>query len=157
MGFSKSLVLSTLPNPTLEALMPEATFTSVMAPVAILELVIALLTTIGASAVPPISPVNFIIPFVTASASTTVVPPPPPPPTAILLSTYNFTAFVVGNFISELPSALMSNDLFSAFSFKFIRVDKAAVSLLNLLESILEVSVKFNFEFKLVLTSIVLA
>ena len=71
MGFSKSLVLSTLPNPTLEALMPEATFTSVMAPVAIFELVIALLTTIGASAVPPKSPANLIFPLVVGSASAT--------------------------------------------------------------------------------------
>ena len=83
---SISAVLSTLPNPTLEALMPEATFTSVMAPVAIFELVIALLTTIGASAVPPKSPDNWMIPFLAASASTTD-DPPPPPPTAILLST----------------------------------------------------------------------
>ena len=71
MGLSISLVLSALPKPTLEALIPEATFTSVIAPVAIFELVIALFTIIGASAVPPKSPASFIFPFVVGSASAT--------------------------------------------------------------------------------------
>ena len=88
-GLSKSLVLSTLPNPTLEALIPVAIFASVMAPVAILTFVIAPLVMNGASAVPVKSPASCILPFVNASASTTValLLPPPPPPIEITLST----------------------------------------------------------------------
>ena len=75
-GLSKSLVLSTLPNPTLEALIPVAILAFVMAP----------LTIEGASAVPVKSPASLIFPLVNASASTTVALLLPPP-TEITLST----------------------------------------------------------------------
>ena len=57
-GLSASLVLSTFPNPTLLALMPDDILISVMAPLAILELVMALLAITGAVAIPDKSPAN---------------------------------------------------------------------------------------------------
>jgi len=58
-GLSKSLVLFTLPKPTLVGLIPEAIFASVMAPVAIA----------GLEAVPVKSPANLILPFANEVAS----------------------------------------------------------------------------------------
>ena len=57
-GLSASLVLSTLPNPTLLALMPDEILASVMAPLAIFVLVMALFAIIGADAIPDKSPAN---------------------------------------------------------------------------------------------------
>ena len=72
-GLSTSLVLSTFPKPTLEALIPVAIFASVTALFASLAVVIAALATSGKAAVPDKSPANFTTPFVLASASATVL------------------------------------------------------------------------------------
>ena len=72
-GLFKSLVLSTLPRPTLFALMPLAIFESVIAPLIILSVFMALLLMIIESAVPPKSPANFKIPLVLVLASTIVL------------------------------------------------------------------------------------
>ena len=71
-GLSKSLVLSTFPNPTLEALIPVETLASVTALLPILSVVMAPLATTGIVAVPDKSPANFKTPFVLASASETL-------------------------------------------------------------------------------------
>ena len=67
------MVLSTLPSPTLDALMPVETLASVTALLPILSVVIAPLATTGIAAVPDKSPANFKTPFVLASASETMV------------------------------------------------------------------------------------
>ena len=53
-----SLVLSTFPKPTLFGLIPDEILSSLMAPLAIFELVITLLAIIGADAVPDKSPAS---------------------------------------------------------------------------------------------------
>ena len=73
MGLSTSLVLSTLPKPTLDALIPVEIFASVTELFASLSVVIAPLVTTGIAAVPDKSPANFTTPFVLASASATVL------------------------------------------------------------------------------------
>ena len=83
-GLSISLVLSTLPKPTFDALIPLAIFKSVTAPLAIFEVTMAPLATRGKAAVPDKSPASFNIPLLVASASVTFVfelfelPPPFP-------------------------------------------------------------------------------
>ena len=72
-GLSKSLVLSTFPNPTFVALIPAAILASVTALVPSLSVVIAPIATTGMAAVPDKSPANFTTPFVLASASATVL------------------------------------------------------------------------------------
>ena len=71
MGLSKSLVLLTFSNPTLEALIPVAILLFVIAASKILLVVIAPVATKGISDVPLKSPANFIFPLVVASASAT--------------------------------------------------------------------------------------
>ena len=71
MDLSKSLVLSTFPNPTFDALIPFAIFRSVTAPFAIFEVTMAPLATIGIAALPDKSPASFNIPLLLASASET--------------------------------------------------------------------------------------
>ena len=73
MGLFTSLVLSTLPKPTLDALMPDVIFASVTELFASLLVVITPLATTGMAAVPDKSPANFTTPFVLASASATVL------------------------------------------------------------------------------------
>ena len=73
MGLSKSLVLSTLPNPTLEALIPIEILASVTALLPIFSVVIAPLATSGMAAVPLKSPANFMTPLLIASASATLL------------------------------------------------------------------------------------
>ena len=68
-GLSKSFVLSTLPNPTLEALIPVEIFVSVTALLPIFSVVIAPVATTGMEAVPLKSPANFMTPLLIASAS----------------------------------------------------------------------------------------
>ena len=70
-GLSTSLVLSTFPKPTFDALIPVATLASVTALLASLSVVMAPLATTGKAAVPAKSPASFKIPFVSASASET--------------------------------------------------------------------------------------
>ena len=82
-GLSTSLVLSTFPKPTFDALIPVATLASVTALLASLSVVIAPLVTIGIAAVPVKSPASFKTPLVSASASKTftlelLLPPPVP-------------------------------------------------------------------------------
>ena len=122
MGLSRSLVLSTLPSPTFDALIPLAIFRSVTAPFAIFEVTMAPFATSGIAAVPDKSPVSFNIPLLVASASETIVLllfelPPPFPDATRAESTYVFTAFTDGNLISEFASALILRDLLIAFSF----------------------------------------
>ena len=68
-GLSTSLVLSTFPKPTLEALIPVATLASVTALFASLTEEIAPFATIGIVAVPVKSPASFITPLIVESAS----------------------------------------------------------------------------------------
>ena len=116
MGLSKSLVLSTLPKPTFDALIPLAIFISVTAPFAIFEVTMAPLATSGRAAVPDKSPASFNIPLLVASASETLAEllfelAPPFPDATIEESTYVFTAFTDGNLRSEIASAFISSDL----------------------------------------------
>ena len=106
--------MSTLPNPTLEALIPVDILASVTALFASLFVVITPLPIIGTAAVPLKSPANFKIPFLLASASATLklelLEPPFPMFTIIAESTYVFTALTEGNLVSEFASPLISSD-----------------------------------------------
>ena len=148
-GLSTSLVLSTLPNPTFDALIPDAILLLVIAPSKILLFVIAFAEIVGKSDVPLKSPASFNFPFVVGSASTT--------PLEVAPSIYVFIAFTEGYLDSDKASAAISFDLFNSVSFKLILFDKKLVSRLIRSLNIAEVSEIFNLFSKLVLISEVLA
>ena len=67
--------------------------------------------TVGAAAVPARSPANCILPFDVAFASAIVAP-------ATCVSTYVFTDFTLGYFVSEAASVVTLVLLLAEFSFK---------------------------------------
>ena len=127
-GLFRSVVLFTFWSPTFEALIPFAILSSVTAAAAILEVVIANDATSGLCAVPAKSPLSWTTPLVADVASTTFALLIVAALTATTESTYCFTAFADGYFVSEFPSTMIILLLFAIDSLVFIRFDMANVS-----------------------------
>ena len=130
-GLLSSDVLFTFWSPTLEALIPLAILSSVTAAAAIFEVVIAAAAITGLWAVPAKSPASCRTPLVDKLASLIFT-------FELLLfdafititeSTYCFTAFTEGYFVSELASSISMVLLLSSDSLLLIRTDNKIVSI----------------------------